>query len=306
MKIVMTGGSGFLGGWIANLLGFNYQVVLLGRPNSDFWRVCSNQNIEIITAEVSDWSAVINVNKPDCLILNDWQGVENQYRNDKNQFDNVARIKTLLEELKPVSKIIGVGSQAELGPCFGSIFESQGDNPTTLYGEAKVKARETLLEARKNQSKHYWARIFSTYGNMDNGTWLLPSLISSLGAGKEFQMTSGDQVWSYLHALDLAFAFQTIIENDIKSSVINVGNPNTVTIKDIALQVGDKMAATELIQMGAIPYRVDQVMELRPVCESLTSVGWKPKVRIEDGIDSLISEYKTKEFNVISFIQNYL
>lgn len=306
MNIVITGGSGFLGGWIANLLSLSHRVVLIGRPTSNFWRILPNRKVDIILKDAEQWASIVNSYDPDCLILNDWQGVENTHRNSHLQIENVVRLKKLLSDIECNPKIIGVGSQAELGPCSGTILESQGDNPTTLYGKAKVDARNVLFNSEVGQIDSYWARIFSTYGNTDNGGWFLPSLISKLGSGETFPMTLGEQEWSYLHALDLAFAFKYIVENDLPSRIVNVGNPNTVLIRDVATEVGRRMDAEGFIEFGAIPYRDDQVMQLKPICETLVQSGWNPKVELTDGIDSLISEFKTNTFDLDKFIKNYM
>ena len=50
-----------------------------------------------------------------------------------------------------------------------------------------------------------------------------------------------------------------------------------------------------MINYGGIQYREDQVMRLEPLCEGLTSLGWKPRVLINDGLDQTISWFLGNE-----------
>jgi nucleoside-diphosphate-sugar epimerase len=106
--------------------------------------------------------------------------------------------------------------------------------------------------------------------------------------------------------LDAASAFQAIVEGDPSSKIINVGNPTTQKIRDLALMVGREIGATELIKFGAIAYRDDQVMELRPDVGTLSQLNWRPKIQIQEGIRSLISEFSGGSVNQQAQVQNYL
>jgi nucleoside-diphosphate-sugar epimerase len=108
-------------------------------------------------------------------------------------------------------------------------------------------------------------------------------------------LTQGEQIWSYLHAYDLATAFQAVIQCSSITGIVNVGNPQTIQISQIAKLVGGILGREYLIDFGAIPYRKDQVMSLWPKCEKLTQIGWSPKVDILDGLKNTISWLQKRE-----------
>ncbi len=301
MNILITGATGFLGSWFCRILAKNHEVTALVRPESDLYRINNIRNLRVEVAPEESWTTFIRNHESEVFIFNDWWGVGNQFRNDDKQFENIERFKKLLAAaIKPSTKIIvGVGSQAELGPVSGTILESQSDNPTTKYGQAKVEARRLLLDINENPNiRTVWLRIFSTYGPLDSSGWLIADTISNLIGNKEMQLTAGEQEWSYLHSYDLALALNVILENEEISGIVNAGNPYTDKISKVVTSIAAILAKPNLIQLGALPYRDDQVMQLKPACEKLTQSGWKPKVELFDGLSHLIDWYKGKNSNL--------
>ena len=290
MRIVVSGASGFLGSWICRVLSTSHEVIALVRPTSSLYRLQGIASLKIAVVDEQGWGAYIaNVNASAWISL-DWSGVSNRDRNDSAQFRNIDRLEGLCNQVSNVPLVIGTGSQAELGPINETIYESQADSPTTAYGEAKVQARTLMSEKFEGTASRFvWARIFSTYGALDSNDWLMPATIDALLAGKRMPLTRGEQEWSYLHALDLARAFETAIETPSIKGIMNVGNPETVKVSDVAKEIGIALNKTELLGFGDLEYREDQVMKLAPACESLTAAGWKPEISLKDGIAHLIN-----------------
>ena len=241
MKIVITGASGFLGSWLARVLSEKHQVIGLVRESSDTYRLNNLEKLEVARIDSKFWDEFIIDSRPDILILNDWDGVGNQSRNDLQQFENTERLSRLATAGRDagVKAIIGVGSQAELGPIDSSISEAASDNPKTVYGEAKVKTRKTIDNLlADSEIRFVWMRVFSTYGPLDEGSWLIPNMVDSLLKNKVVELTKGEQEWSYLHAFDLAMAFALVIEDASLYGIVNVGNPETISIRAVASKVG--------------------------------------------------------------------
>ena len=232
MKVVVTGASGFLGSWICRVISSGHEVIALLRTESDDYRLEGIQNLRKVRSNIEDWPEVIQETKGQVLILNDWWGVGNIHRDDERQLGNLSRFKNNASAAVTAQYklIIGLGSQAELGPVHGEISENQPDNPTTRYGEAKVAARKLLFEeTSSSKMRTVWLRIFSTYGPLDSSGWLIPDIINSLITNESKDLTHGDQDWSYLHAYDLAQAVLTIIDQDKIQGIVNVGNAAIVS-----------------------------------------------------------------------------
>jgi nucleoside-diphosphate-sugar epimerase len=288
MKVVVSGANGFLGSWICRVLHEEHQVVGMVRPGSSERNLLGISGINIKRIEESSFNTEISRESPDVVILCDWWGVGNEFRNDDFQFTNVERVRSRISALKEIPTVIGVGSQAEVGPKSIVITENEIDSPTTKYGLAKVKARKILESTLNEDVRLVWGRIFSTYGPLDSESWLIPSTIRKLLRHQSVDLTRGEQEWSFLHAYDLGQAFKSIIENMQIQGVVNIGNPETITIFETAQFIGSFMGKSELLNFGRISYREDQVMKLAPASEKLTKAGWSPKIDLRNGIPHLI------------------
>jgi nucleoside-diphosphate-sugar epimerase len=248
-------------------------------------------DLVVVSTDSENWPKEIAKSHGAALILADWWGVANAVRNDSHQYENISRYESLVSAAvkSGFSIIVGMGSQAEFGNVETVIPESQPDSPTTEYGKAKVIARENLFKAvAKTTVRPLWMRIFATYGPLDDGDWLIPSIVRKSSLNVPVELTLGEQYWSYLHAADLATAFLRAIESGTTRGIVNVGHPQPIHIREIAEIVADYFDNRDNLKFGVVPYRPDQVMRLEPICETLTSLEWKPQYSMQNGMTQTI------------------
>ena len=117
MKVLVSGSSGFLGSWIVRVLSEHHEIYALTRIDSNLRNLDGIRNIHIAKIDSRRWPDYVRDVSPEALIVNDWWGVENAYRNDLRQLENVERISKFVRAGLDVqvNTVIGIGSQAELG-----------------------------------------------------------------------------------------------------------------------------------------------------------------------------------------------
>lgn len=302
-KVLVTGGTGFLGSWIVRILcNSGYKPILLVRPGSNLNRLTGLENIEIRKVDSDLWGNSVQEISPSALIALDWTGVGNAARNDRSQFENIDRIIGVAKGAMEagVGHYIGFGSQAEVGPYNSLITEIAPTNPTTEYGRAKCHVRIQLEELFDGSGiKFSWGRIFSTYGQMDSPVWFIPQMINAFATKKEFAMTKGEQNWNYLHAYDFATAVLTLLNTNQAQGTINIAHPKSQALVSVAKTVASKMDSVNLLKIGAVSYRDDQVFQMIPDTNKLLLLGWKPEIDLQNGLNQLIEWSLGKSSNLI-------
>jgi UDP-glucose 4-epimerase len=288
MTTLVLGGSGFIGSWLSRVLvERNVPTSALVRPSSDLWRLASLPPLDIIAADPAEWPDVVASVRPDVIVSLDWSGVAGASRNDDAQWKNLDRQLKVLQAAAEsgTRRFVGVGSQAEYGPKSGRITEDMTAHPVTGYGEAKLAAMEASRSFSADSGMQWvWARIFSVYGPLDNGHWLLPLVADSLRADRDIELTTGEQRWSYLYALDAGAALAALATHEDASGIYNVGNPSAPRLRDTLERFASMTSSTGRLLFGARPFEPNPVMHLEPDMSRLAGLGWSATVGMDKGL----------------------
>jgi len=287
-NILVAGGTGFLGSWLSRyLVSKGHEVTVLARQNSSPWRLGSEFGGDVVALRETQWPDFILRKKFEVFVSCDWAGVEGSERNNPVQVENIKRITNCLDAfIKSKGRyFVGVGSQAEYGNPNHQISENSECAPTTLYGVTKLDTcRKTQAMLSGTGVTWSWARIFSTYGPLDTGNWLLNSAIDSFRENRIMEVTPCEQLWSYLYASDAARALAQIALSEKSQGIYNLGHPLAPPLHDTLLLLHQLMRTESKLDIGAIPYREDQVMVLQPDVTRLQNLGWAPEVSMEGGL----------------------
>lgn len=143
-------------------------------------------------------------------------------------------------------------------------------------------------------------RIFNTYGPyMDkNDGRVISNFINQALKNKDITIYgTGEQTRSFQYIDDLVDGIITCMQLDNKNfcGPLNLGNPTEFTIKELADIVLDKIECTSSIIYTDLPQ--DDPVKRKPNIELATLVlnGWKPKVKLNDGLDKTIEYFRNME-----------
>ena len=298
-RVAITGANGTIGSWLCRVLSSEFEVYAYVGEESNLIKLSGITEINIRKISTFQRSSTFfEQDKPEVLILADWWGVGNLDRESINQASNLIRHQeTAKAALESGCKIVmGIGSQAELGVSLIEMSENSPDNPLTQYAKVKVRTRETLEKlCQEYDQRFYWARVFSTYGQIDLGNWLIPNMITSFKRNQEFSMTSGKQVWSYIHLYDLASAINAILTSLPDKSIINIADRKTVRIIEVATCIAEIMQSKNLLNIDTVKKRTDTTESMIPITETLDGIGWSPTISLENGLSDTIDWFQGKK-----------
>ena len=299
-RCLVTGGNGFVGAALLHrMVSQGQRPAVLLRQGSNTARIDDIiDQLHVIRADLADLGqarAEIQAYGPDSVAHLAWSGVAGADRNEPRQTDNLAYSLDLYRLARDigVKSFIGLGSQAEYGPCPAIIDESVPCQPTTLYGAAKLSCFLLLQRlAALDGLRFVWLRLFSSYGPGDDPRWLISYLIGKLMAGGRPSLTACEQRWDYIHVDDAAAAVAAAIVGSA-SGVYNLGSGEARPLREIVSLVRDEIDPSLPLGFGEVPYRDDQVMHLQADIGALSEAfGWRPHLTLEQGIRDTVAWHK--------------
>lgn len=186
---------------------------------------------------------------------------------------------------------VGGGSQAEYGRINGTITEESGCRPLTPYGEAKLRfTTEGASLCASLGIKWRMPRIFSVYGAGDHAWALIPSLIASLREKRSFALTSGTQMWNYIHVDDAARALAALLDPNCEDGIYNIASGLSLPLADYVRQICARFPDAPPPLFGTIPDPAGGLLSLEPSIAKLKRhTGWTENFVFSNGIDELIS-----------------
>lgn len=304
MRILITGGAGFLGSHLCErLLDEGHEVICLdnfftGR-RSNVLHLLGNPNFELMRHDVIDpfKAEVDQIYNLACPA----SPIHYQYN----------AIKTMKTSVMGAINCLGLAKRLGARVFQASTSEVYGDpsvhpqpeeywgnvNPIGIrscYDEGK-RAAETLFMDyhRQNGVDIRIVRIFNTYGprmRPDDGRVVSNFIVQAL-QGKDITVYGeGQQTRSFCYCDDLIEGFVGLMNQDQTVGPMNIGNPNEFTILELAEKVIAQTGSKSKIIHEALPS--DDPKQRQPdITQARKVLGWEPKVSLEEGLKPTIAYF---------------
>ncbi|PZP50930.1 MAG: NAD(P)-dependent oxidoreductase [Pseudopedobacter saltans] len=303
VKILLTGGTGFLGSAILRNLKKteNVDILAVKRPHSNIEQFKDLLGIQWVDLDVENEFIEKWIDfKPNIIIHSAWAGVSNAERASWNvQLQNFELFRNLihLAEKVNIDKFIVLGSQSEYGIYNTAVSENAEIVGHDAYAACKI-AMNSLLESfcSKENINWYWLRVFSIYGPGENENWFIPWIISKMLNNEDVALTGCEQEYDYLYIDDFAKMIEKIVFSKKENQgIYNICSGNSLPLKKIALKIKELINGNAKLDFGAIPYRDNQSMFLGGnISKFKNNYGAIPDIGLTLGLQQTINYYRSR------------
>ena len=168
--------------------------------------------------------------------------------------------------------------------------------PRGVYDEAKRFAEAiTVAYRRFHHVDTKIVRIFNTYGprmRIRDGR-AVPAFISQALTNEDVTIFGdGKQTRSFCYISDLVDGIIRLMHSK-ENDPINIGNPQEMTIEQIARQIIAMTGSSSKIVYKPLPTDDPKVRQ-PDITRARTLLGWEPKVSLEQGLGKTIEYFRTK------------
>ena len=306
MKIVVTGGAGFIGSHITELLCNKRHNVVVVDDLSFGYESFVDKRATFIHGNIGDEKLMKRTLKGADIVVHLAASsiIKFSYENPLSYFENnlLNGIK-LLEVMRynNVKKIINSSTAAVYGnPKKVPVQENDQKKPLNTYGASKLAFEEALRAYYHAYGiESVSLRYFNAFGPRDEqkpATRAVPMWIKAVIADKPVEMYwGGKQKRDYIFVKDIAQAHIDVL-NVRGLHYYNIGSGNGVVMKNIAKTI-EKIAGRKLQTIDKGERKGDPAKLVADISRIKKEVGWEPKISLEEGLRETYNYYKSIAYN---------
>ena len=308
LKILITGGAGYLGSMLTTKLvdiGYYVTVIdILEFNKTSLSHLFVKNNFKFIKGDVRDKKLMTKQLKKNNIIipLAALVGAPLCEKYPRKTFDiNYNCIKFILSKIKSSQKIIYPNTNSGYGIGKKNKFcdEKSPLNPISLYGRTKVEAEKIILKHR-NSIVFRLATVFG-YSYRMRTDLLVNFLVNMAIRNKKITIFEPHFRRNYIHVIDVAYAFIFAIENfnRMKGNIYNVGLSNANLTKiQLAKRITKNIKGIKinLLKNKKDPDKRDYFVSNKKIEKK----GFKAKTSIDTGIKELINIFTLSDEKIIN------
>ncbi len=306
MRVVVTGGAGFLGSHLCDrLVKEEHDVICL-----DNFFTGSKQNIKHLLREDNFELIRHDIIEPVLLEVDQIYHFACPASPVHYQYNPVKTIKT---SVMGTINMLGLAKRVKARILLASTSEVYGDpkvhpqpesywgnvNPIgerSCYDEGKRVAETLMMDYhRQNNVDIKIIRIFNTYGPrmaLNDGRVVSNFIVQALRNEDITIYGEGKHTRSFQYVDDLIEATYRMMQTDDFIGPVNIGNPDEFTILELAEEVIDLVGSSSKIVYRPLP-KDDPTQRQPNISLAKEHLGWQPKVALREGLKKTIAYFET-------------
>ncbi|MFA6981603.1 MAG: UDP-glucuronic acid decarboxylase family protein [Patescibacteria group bacterium] len=308
--IVVTGGAGFLGSHLCDLLIEKGEKVvcidnLFTGDKSNIHHLVGHPNFKFVNHDIVEPLFL------DDIMIDQIYNLACPASPIHYQIDPV---KTVKANTMGVINILGLAKRHKARVLQASTSEIYGDplvhpqredyrgnvntiGPRACYDEGKRVAETLFFDYhRQHNIEIRVIRIFNTYGPRmakNDGRVVSNFIIQALGNEPITIYGDGSQTRSFCYVSDLIDGMYKMMNKEGFIGPVNVGNPEEYTIKELAEKIIRVTGSKSEIIYKPLPE--DDPLKRKPdITLAKKELGWKPTVKAEEGLKATIEYFRNR------------
>ena len=294
-KILIAGGTGFIGFHLAKRLKKNYDITILSSQKVKAHRKI--EKIKYIICDVTFKSKLQKILKKKMFnhVIN-LSGYVNHSNKKKTFLSHYNGCKNLANIFinKPIKSFIQFGSGLEYGRKKSPHKVSLNSSPNSNYAKAKYLSSKYLISLyRKKKFPAVILRLYQAYGPNQTKNRLIPIIITKSLKNLKFDCTDGKQKRDFIYIDDLVqMTLKVIKSKKVKGKIINVGSGNRVSVKKIIEKIVTISKGGKPLY-GKIKMRKDENINMFPdISNTKKLLRWKANISLDTGLKKTINFYR--------------
>ena len=310
MKLLVAGGAGFLGSNLCEeLLKIGHEVIAVDNfitgSKKNIEHLQQYQNFSFVNHDIIEYrdfkvDGIFNLACPASPPL---------YQKDpvRTVKTNVIGSTNLLELARKTNSRILQASTSEIygDPKVSPQTEEYWGNvnPVGLrscYDEGKRTAETLFMDFhRQYETDIRIARIFNTYGprmSIYDGRVVSNFIVQSLTNKDLTIYGDGGQIRSFCYVNDLIIGLIKLFFKENCHHPINIGNPDPITMEDLAVEVIKLTKSKSKISYLPLPSD-DPINRIPDISKAIDQLNWRPSINRSEGLKKTI-EYFSKELKI--------
>lgn len=306
MRILVTGGAGFIGSHlIDSLMNQGHEVLCLDnfytgeKSNVDHW--LDHHNFELIRHDITE---------PIRLEIDQIYHLACPASPIHYQFNPVKTIKT---NVMGTLNMLGLAKRVKARFLLASTSEVYGDptvhpqteeyrgnvnciGPRSCYDEGKRVAETLTFDYyREHKVDIRVARIFNTYGPrmLEKDGRVVSNFVAQAIRGIPLTVYGdGSQTRSFCYVSDLVAGLIALMEGDYIGPV-NLGNPGEYTILELAKTVQEMIKPDSELVYKPLPE--DDPLQRQPnITKAKQHLNWEPTIPLKEGLKLTIEDFRQR------------
>lgn len=318
MRILITGGAGFIGSHLCErLLAEGNEVICLDNfftgSRQNVMHLLDNHNFELIRHDVTE---------PILLEVDQIYNLACPASPVHYQYNPVKTVKT---NVMGMINMLGMAKRVRARILQASTSEVYGDphvhpQPETYYGNVNCnglrscydegkRVAETLMMDyhRQNDVDTRIVRIFNTYGprmHPNDGRVVSNFIVQALRGEEVTIYGDGSQTRSFCYVDDLIEGLIRLMNTEAEGihRPVNIGNPGEFTMNELAEEVSK--AVGKEIKIKYLPLPQDDPRQRQPdISRAKELLGWQPTIPLAEGLKKTVA-YFAKRIENSNFEEN--